>query len=341
MRKNLLLLFIIISFGVMAQTFNQTNHAPLAGFNYSSLKCDTTNTPYLPGASGGGVTWDFHLLSILTTTNDFVTTVYNSAQFNPANFQVTTSSNDLYYQSKSDSLNLSGFSATINGVTIYFKYDRTKQAVLAKYPMNLTNNVSSITSGVTGAGAFTGNCYVEYDGSGTMMLPARTFTNVARLKTIQSYTFNIPLSYSGNVKTLTYDYYDLNASRVPILSVSTTTTNLNDVQTPSNNMVDSVQRFITIQKNHALVGINEHYKNAILLSVYPNPASTVVNFKTDSKDVSMIQITDVVGKMIDEQMFNSSMLSLNTQTYNAGVYFYTILDKNRSNLKTGKFIVQK
>ena len=341
MKKILLILLALISLGIKAQTFTQANHSPLAGFNYSSLKCDTTNTAYLPGISGAAVTWDFSLLSVLTTTNDFYTTAYNSAQFNPANFQVTTSNNELYYQSKIDSLNLVGFAPTINGVTIYFKYDRAKQAVIAKYPMNLTNNVNSITAGTTGAGAFNGNCYVEYDGAGTMILPARTFTNVSRLKTIQSYTFNIPLSYSGDVKTLTYDYYDLNASRVPILSVSTTTTNLNDVQTPANNMVDSVQRFITIQKNYTQVSVAEHLKNTISIAVYPNPASLMVNFKTESKDVNTIQVTDVVGRIVDVQSFSSSFLSLNTQSYNAGVYFYTVLDKNKNSLKTGKFIIEK
>ena len=106
-------------------------------------------------------------------------------------------------------------------------------------------------------------------------------------------------------------------------------------------MVDSEQRFITIQKNYTQVSVAEHLKNTISIAVYPNPASLMVNFKTESKDVNTIQVTDVVGRIVDVQSFSSSFLSLNTQSYNAGVYFYTVLDKNKNSLKTGKFIIEK
>lgn len=343
MKKLILSLSILISIGVNAQTptLTQSNHAPTS-YTYASFNCDTAaaNTSFLPGNSGNGVMWNFTGLVTTTVTNNFTSSTYTDSQHAPANYSVTSGGNTSYYQSKVDSLNLIAATAVINGLNVTLNY--TTPAVLAKYPMNYSDNVNTNTAGnINGSGSFTGNCDVTYDAVGNMLLPLRTFGNITRLKTIQTYTYNLAPLYTGDVKTETCDYYFISSSRVPILSVSTTTLNNNDLMNPGNSVSNQVQKFITVLKDYQYVGIQELEKNKIEVNTFPNPATNHITFSTTSKDAVKVIVTDINGKTITTESFEMGNAKLNVSNLSAGMYLYNVLNKNNEVLARDKFNVTK
>lgn len=342
MKKLILSLSILLSIGVKAQTptLTQSNHAPIDGFTYESINCDTANTSYLPGNSGNGVLWMFPVVTT-TASNTFTTSVCNNTLYAPANYSIAASGgNNSYYQSKTDSLNLIVAIADINGLSVTLKY--TTPAVLAKYSMNYSDNINTNTAGTIngGFGTFSGNCDVTYDGVGSMQLPLRTFANVSRLKTVQTYTYSSPI-FSGDLKTVTYDYYVIGLSRVPILSVSTTTLNHTDNMNSSNNVVNGMEKFVTVLKGYQDVKVPELTKNKIEVSSFPNPATNYITFSTNSKEAAKVIVMDITGKTVTTETFEVGKAKLNVSNLSTGMYLYNVLNKNNEVLARDKFNVTK
>ena len=57
--------------------------------------------------------------------------------------------------------------------------------------------------------------------------------------------------------------------------------------------------------------------------VYPNPASEVVNIKSDF-DITSIRVFNHSGQVVAEEMVHNKMYQFNTSQYNAGLYFFQI-----------------
>jgi hypothetical protein len=349
MKKTLLSISILFNIGVDAQNpiLTQANHAPKDGFSYVSLNCDTVNTLSLLqlNASNTGSTtpWNFTTLSVNTTTNAFTTSNYASATYTPANI-IVASTNNTYSESNLAYLKLIAADAIIQGVSVTLTY--TAPAVLANYPMVYSTNIVTPTSGtISPTGVFTGNCEVNYNAVGNLMLPNKNFANVARIKTIQSYTYNTPGFFNGNVRTESYDYYAIDLSRVPLLSISTSTVyHIQEFVLPLGSPADTtndVFKFITILKDYEIVGINEAHKAKIQLSVFPNPATNLINFTTTSPEATKVIAYDVTGKIIGTELMESGKTKMNTSNIAPGVYIYNVLDKYNQVLKSGKFNVSK
>lgn len=88
------------------------------------------------------------------------------------------------------------------------------------------------------------------------------------------------------------------------------------------------------------IGLKETAVDKIDLTVFPNPANhTTVQFKTESEEAYRYQIFDVTGREQAAGHFSDRKALLSTQHFNSGIYFYTILNSNGQNLKTGKLII--
>ena len=79
------------------------------------------------------------------------------------------------------------------------------------------------------------------------------------------------------------------------------------------------------------------------LKVYPNPASSVINFdgtKLGNANAE-ISITDITGRLIGHYPLpESKRLEVNTSAYPAGLYFYRFMQDN-TQLQAGKFTVTR
>ena len=82
------------------------------------------------------------------------------------------------------------------------------------------------------------------------------------------------------------------------------------------------------------VGLEEEIAG---LNVYPNPSNGIVNIELEGNQTFLVQVNDVVGKLISEENINSNT-TLNLQDLERGVYFITVSDSETS--QTTKVIIE-
>lgn len=94
----------------------------------------------------------------------------------------------------------------------------------------------------------------------------------------------------------------------------------------------------------SITGLNDLNAPAAHVDVYPNPASTQVNFSISSvkgEEGYSIAVYDITGKKINTYPVKNNLASINTGTYNSGLYFYQLYDKSGNQMKIGKFSIEK
>ncbi len=88
------------------------------------------------------------------------------------------------------------------------------------------------------------------------------------------------------------------------------------------------------------VGLAEELnKAAESLNVYPNPASEVINFTIDYNKATSVKMMDITGRVIDTVNFNINNAQVDVRNYNAGIYFYQVLNTEGQVIKAGKVTV--
>lgn len=91
-----------------------------------------------------------------------------------------------------------------------------------------------------------------------------------------------------------------------------------------------------------VAGINSiaaHHDN---VNLYPNPAQSEVNLSiTGQFEASKVEVYDITGKAVGIYSMNNNFLTIKTQSYNNGIYFYKLLDNTGVELNVGKFSVVK
>lgn len=331
MKKILLSIFTILGLAASAQ-LTEANHAPIAGNSFGTNQCDSIAA----GSGGAGSTWDYSALNVHTvgTLKSYVSVASTNTLYPSALVAVGSSANNtFYYTSTTNDLKYYGGNITANGVTASLNY--SSPAVIAAYPMSFGTSTTSATAGTVNvisplvtSFAFTGNCSVSVDGTGTLALPTRTFSNVMRVVTSQT------IASSINVNSINYDYYDVSVTRNPILTIATSTVSSLIGGT-------TTQTIVTILSNYDVVSVNENQKVSIQLSIFPNPATNFVNFSTPSVDASKVIVIDINGKVIVSENMEAGKLKLNTSNFATDIYMYQIADKNNQILTTGKFNVSK
>lgn len=85
--------------------------------------------------------------------------------------------------------------------------------------------------------------------------------------------------------------------------------------------------------------IDEISKNEVMVNAFPSPAVGAINFTSD-KEVSTINIMDVAGRLVGSYPVTNNKLSVNTDAFKAGVYFFNAIEDNRI-VSRGKFQVSK
>ncbi|MBI9038187.1 MAG: T9SS type A sorting domain-containing protein [Bacteroidales bacterium] len=77
--------------------------------------------------------------------------------------------------------------------------------------------------------------------------------------------------------------------------------------------------------------------NEINVSIYPNPATNTLNINSDS-EVSNIKVLNYLGQTIDNIKVNGIELTVNTSTYNSGIYFIQI--ETEKGISTQKIVIE-
>ena len=87
------------------------------------------------------------------------------------------------------------------------------------------------------------------------------------------------------------------------------------------------------------VGESEIEKAAESLSVYPNPASDLINFAIDYNKATAVKMMDITGRVIETVNFNLNNAQVDVRNYNAGIYMYQVIDNEGNIVKAGKVTV--
>lgn len=334
--KKLLLSILSLSALTVSAQLTQSNHAFVAGDTYSTVPCNTVGIS--PGAGGTGATWNYSITPSTTVTTDYAASTSTNTAYNPANIFVTAgTNNNSYYLASSTELKYYGGDMVMNMFNMNFIY--TSPAYYAVYPMSLNTTTTVATSGsatatspLSGSGTFNGSCTVLADGTGTLVLPSKTFTDIIRVKTNQDIVATISL-LTATVNTEVYDYYSPSASKAPILTINTSTI--------ISSLGTSTQTFVTALSNYDVVSVQESQKSTIELNVFPNPASNIVNFTTLSLEAAKVLVYDVTGKLVSTTTFDIGKSHMNASHLPSGLYIYQVVNKENVTLKTGKFNVSK
>lgn len=332
---SLLLILISITYSD-AQSLTQANHAPVVGDSYSTRECSTVNVT--PGSSGATSVWTFTDLSTTTvTTNYFGVTVASTGSatsYPSADVAVQSStSKSSFYSSSSSLLNYWGGNIVIGGFPLVLTF--STPAIQAKYPMSFGTTTTSAVGGSLSAlsnnGTFSGTCSTTADATGTLVLPARTFTDVIRIENSYTLSFSVPSIFAtGGVVRTVYEYYSP-ISKAPILTISQaafSATVFGNPQSDSQTLVD-------VLNNYDVVGLKENNKEVTDLKVFPNPASGNVNISlvNDLAEPVMIELINVLGQTVKKQeaVKQKGFLkySFELSEIETGIYFMKVVVGNK------------
>lgn len=103
------------------------------------------------------------------------------------------------------------------------------------------------------------------------------------------------------------------------------------------NASKEIWRFFNKYTLSSLTGVNERDAFSKVLTVYPNPANSVLNFSIDniSNSITSIEITDVLGKVVLSEVTKTNSVSL--EKINKGIYFIMVKTESGTVAKA-KFI---
>ena len=92
-------------------------------------------------------------------------------------------------------------------------------------------------------------------------------------------------------------------------------------------------------ENISTVGVEDELEN-LSVSVYPNPATDVVNIKMNNNvnNVSVI-IYNILGEAVATKNLIAGVNTINTSEFNSGVYFYAIRHNNEV-IETKKLVIK-
>ncbi len=327
------ILTVLAGASLNAQTLTDANHSPAAGDMFSTWQCDSLSIS--PGAAGANATWNFASITTHSSVvNNFTATANSNASYPMPGVQLGSVTNDLsYYKATSTSLTYWGGNISVGAVAASFVY--TASAVKASYPMSLNTTSSSVTGGnvsipaLNQTGTFTGNSTTIADGSGTLVLPSGTYSNVLRVVNTQTISFTVQLG-SGSVTQKNWEYYDV-ATKNALFTITTATVVAPLVGTSTQTLVNRFKPLLT--------GIAANTANASNVLVYPNPANAFVTIAAENTDAKNVSVFDVTGKLVAKHNLVDGKLTLDVSNYNNGIYMYNVVGNNNQTLKSGKITV--
>ena len=341
MKKILFSLSVILSVAANAQTISQAANEPAPWDpSYTTLQCDSVS----PGGSGAAQTWNYSTIGIHSSIpKTYAFSVNTNPVYSSAYVLASSGLNDnSYYKSNGNVLNYYGgnFTLASGGTTYNINLIYNVPSVKAIYPMSLSSTTTAIVSGSLSAtggilplsGTFTGTSTVNANATGTLVLAGRTFTDIVRVVTTQTLNAAFTIGATAIVTQLNYDYISASTAKESIFTISTSTLSLGGIST---------QTIVTVLKDYLVVGINETKKQNIDLTVFPNPATSIINFNTTSLEAAKIIAYDLTGKIIATEFIEMGKAKMNINYLSNGLYLYTVIGKSNQTLATGKFNVSK
>lgn len=289
---------------LFAQNLTRTDIGYTIGDNYTMYASDYVS----PGNSGTGVTWD---LSAMTDNSQItVSTGANSGgSFPTANIKLTQSNGGaIYYNISATKMEVVGIDA---GGTV-FTY--TNPQTYLQFPVTATYNYTDASAATFSVSGFafnrTSSIQSEYSGTGTLITPEGTFTNVVRIKSTQTNTD----TYAGgtiNSSIVAYNWYKA--------GVTHELANVSDITGSS---TSQSAYYTSVPAN---LGLEE--SELINLLLFPNPATGSIHINSDEV-ISNVEVYQLSGELAMQQAANNTSLEMDLSALNTGMYLVKVYGKN-------------
>jgi hypothetical protein len=301
MKKSLLFILSVFSFGLHAQTLTQAGNEPVVGNQERLYGIDTSAySSGLPNhVNGNTAVWNFTSLLAMAPAD---TTYY----VDPSTVSGSSNYSGCTVVQKSGILNTFIKSTTspttqteilgVNTGTLSLKF--TNSAIAAIYPLSFGSGIADAISGSYTALGYNGPCSgiitTTVDGLGTLNLPnSVSFSNVLRVKSVQTITLTQIVPFAKAVQTI-YNYYH-SSQKFPILSVNYTALSL-----LISSGTPTVTGFVTGNVSAFVTSIKETNPNNYFLNLYPNPARDYIHlsFSNIGNDELVLDIYDLSGRKV-------------------------------------------
>jgi hypothetical protein len=307
MKKNLLLIVVAMLFAT-GLTYGQHQSRPLPIYRYmvdgypdnlnvldSSVASLALDTNTLPFPAGPALTWGGWDTAHLQTTNKF-------------NWSISH-----YTLGNINELRGNGYSGGVNIATDQWYIS----------PYFNSNNYSGIDF------SFSSKCS-SYAGPAMIVMVSKKFKNESvvpadwdTLKTANIPTPNGTASSAWLKSNINLDSYKGDSVCVAFRYTSTT-------GAAANYYLDSISITGTL-----LVGINNINPIRNSISVYPNPASTVL-YLNNLDGIEMLKVSNILGETIESLKISGSNTVINVSSLSKGIYFISFMNE-KGVVETRKF----
>lgn len=331
MKKIYLLSFLITGFCLTtskAQTLTATGCNPTIGEIYNRV---LTNS-FSQGSSGTGQTWN---ISTLTGTSSSATVVSvgstpNGTNHPLSNIAFVDGTNYLYYKTSSTAYQLYGVEVSVSIV-----YSNPEDFM--RYPFSYTNTYTDTWAATFTSGVFfnrKGSTTVTADGTGTLITPNGTISNVIRVHSVQIYSDSADLGGTPYVITYNNDQYFWYKDGIHFPLAST-------YNLTSSASAPTTGGFYT----DLPIGIKENslLSNDVILT--PNPANeqVLVSYLLEKNSTIKLSVFNVIGEEVfvnqsSQNLIGKQSLNIDLKNLEKGVYFVRIQAEGES--VTKKLIVQ-
>jgi hypothetical protein len=324
MKQCLLIIGLLLGLSSQAQltTANQLSIGDTR--DYFSLDSNATN---YAAVTGTAVTWDYADIAgyfgMPANTNNIIDPATGSFA---ADFPSTTLQEEFdngvqtFFNNVGSDVIVDGFVYSEAGNDFIVAYDI--DALLAlQLPMNVTDTYTDPIDGtatipLAGAVAMTGSATVTCDGSGTLIIGAYTYSNCIRIHTVEN-TSGTALGQTIDITRESFVYYDLDdANPMPIFRHDRVTADLDAGGIYGFSAIsskDAVTNYVSFEADE----VNE-------LSVYPNPATDVLNISFDG-EVTQLTIMNASGQVVYTNNAIQKPETINISDFEAGVYLVQIV----------------
>ncbi|MFC7348716.1 T9SS type A sorting domain-containing protein [Chryseobacterium zhengzhouense] len=276
-------------------------------------------------ATGSNVTFNNASLTAgsASVANYSAPTPSEISTFPGSTIKMTGGGSTAYYKQTATKLEITGLvtpDATLN----FSANNGTFISYPAAFGYSENDTAAGTFTATAGSGNFSGTITISADASGTLLIGAKTYPNVLRIKSVQNFTLTVFGFPVGTVANTSYAYYD-SLHKSPLLS----TTNA----------------VITVQGNPQTTNMAQALNEAFLaasdlklkekLSIYPNPAQNFIQIKGEIEKDAKINIYGIDGKLIKTTDSKSGKIEISELA--SAVYFIEVSGSKTSKATT-KFI---
>lgn len=310
----------------ITKAFNDPNSGDSP--NYFTISGSIDNSP-----TGNGVTFNNSLVTqgAVSSTNYSTPSASEISTFPGSTLKMVGSGNTIYFKQSASKLEITGL--VIPEATLNFS---TNNGTYISYPTNPSSEQDSDTASGTFTsspangnitGNFSGTINITVDGTGTLLLGGATYTNVLKIKSVQSFNLSFSGFPLGTITNTAYFYYD-STHKFPLLSYTSANINV-----PALNMNQTTTAAQALFEN--VLAVNDSFAKKDKLKVYPNPATDFIEFRGETESYSTAKVYSLDGKLIKTSDIKSGKIQVSELP--SAAYFIEVSGKD-AKAETTKFI---